>query len=119
MLSTHVSELSGAPEHPWLMSKIRRDIEQGDALALGEILTQVHSDLHGEIVGVSFERKRKRWIYEFKIIDPAAVPSGGSLTRIFLIEDVSRIARKAAAVLSDAGDIVVNRRHCPSHPCAG
>lgn len=49
----------------------RRAVERGEALALAEILTRVRSDLGGEVVGVEFERKRDRWVYEFKVIDPA------------------------------------------------
>ncbi len=49
----------------------RRAVERGEALALAEILKRVRADLGGEVVGVEFERKRERWIYEFKVIDPA------------------------------------------------
>ncbi|MBM6583867.1 PepSY domain-containing protein [Microvirga sp. BT689] len=49
----------------------RRAVERGEALALSDILDRVRSDLGGEVVGMSFERKRDRWIYEFKVIDPA------------------------------------------------
>ena len=49
----------------------RRAVERGEALALADILTRVRSDLGGEVVGVEFERKRERWVYEFKVIDPA------------------------------------------------
>jgi uncharacterized membrane protein YkoI len=49
----------------------RRAVERGEALALVDILTRVRSDLGGEVVGVEFERKRERWVYEFKVIDPA------------------------------------------------
>ncbi|SCZ06582.1 PepSY domain-containing protein [Microvirga guangxiensis] len=47
----------------------RRAVERGEALALADILTRVRSDLGGEVVGVEFDRKRDRWIYEFKVID--------------------------------------------------
>ena len=51
--------------------RARRALERGEALALAEILTRVRSDLGGEVVGVEFERRRERWVYEFKVIDPA------------------------------------------------
>ena|SRR5689334_23087381 len=51
----------------------RRAVERGEVLALAEILTRVRSDLGGEIMGVSFERKHDRWVYEFKVIDPAGL----------------------------------------------
>jgi len=56
-------------EHDY--DRARRAVERGEALALAEILTKVRADLGGEVVGVEFERKRERWIYEFKVIDPA------------------------------------------------
>jgi uncharacterized membrane protein YkoI len=49
----------------------RRAVERGEALALADILTRVQADLGGEVVGVEFERKHERWIYEFKVLDPA------------------------------------------------
>lgn len=49
----------------------RRAVERGEALALVDILTRVRSDLGGEVIGVEFERKHERWVYEFKVIDPA------------------------------------------------
>ena len=49
----------------------RRAVEQGEALALAVILTRVRADLGGEVVGVSIKRKRDRWVYRFKVIDPA------------------------------------------------
>jgi uncharacterized membrane protein YkoI len=51
--------------------RARRAVEQGEALALAEILGRVRSELGGEVVGVSFERKHGRWVYEFKVIDQA------------------------------------------------
>ena len=51
--------------------RARRAVERGEALALTEILMRVKPNLGGEVVGVEFERKRERWIYEFKVIDPA------------------------------------------------
>ena len=56
-------------EHDY--DRARRAVERGEALALADILTRVRSDLGGEVVGVEFERKRERWVYEFKVIDPA------------------------------------------------
>ena len=46
----------------------RRAVERGEALPLTDILARVRHDLGGEIVGMSLERNRYRWIYEFKVI---------------------------------------------------
>jgi uncharacterized membrane protein YkoI len=51
--------------------RARHAVERGEALALGDILTRVRSDLGGDVVGVEFEREHERWVYEFKVIDPA------------------------------------------------
>lgn len=48
--------------------RARLAVERGEALPLADILQQVRPALGGEVVGVSFERKRDRWIYEFKVI---------------------------------------------------
>ena len=57
----------------------RRAVERGEALPLFDILARVRSQLGGEVVGVSFKRRRDRWIYEFKVVGP-----GGQLTEIYV-----------------------------------
>jgi uncharacterized membrane protein YkoI len=57
----------------------RRAVERGEALPLFDILARVRSDLGGEVVGVSFKRKRDRWIYEFKVIG-----AGGQLSEVYV-----------------------------------
>lgn len=59
--------------------RARLAVERGEALPLVDILERIGSDLGGEVVGVSFERKRDRWIYEFKVVRP-----GGSLVEIYV-----------------------------------
>jgi uncharacterized membrane protein YkoI len=54
-------------------NQARRAVEQGEALPLADILARVRPELGGEVVGVSFERKRDRWVYEFKVIDRAGL----------------------------------------------
>jgi uncharacterized membrane protein YkoI len=55
----------------------RRAVERGEALPLFDILARVRSELGGEVVGVSFKRRRDRWVYEFKV-----VAGGGRLVEI-------------------------------------
>lgn len=57
----------------------RRAVERGEALSLFDILARVRSDLGGEVVGVSFKRRRDGWVYEFKVIGP-----GGRLTEVYV-----------------------------------
>ena len=59
--------------------RARRAVESGEALPLFEILARVRAELGGEVVGVSFKRKRDRWMYEFKVIGP-----GGQLTEVYV-----------------------------------
>ena len=57
----------------------RRAVERGEALPLADILSRVRPDLGGEIVGVSLERKRDRWVYEFKVIG-----AKGRLSKVYV-----------------------------------
>jgi uncharacterized membrane protein YkoI len=59
--------------------RARRAVERGEALPLPDLLKRVRADLQGEVVGVSFERKRDRWVYEFKVIAP-----GGRLMEVYV-----------------------------------
>jgi uncharacterized membrane protein YkoI len=64
-------------------------VERGEALPLSDILARVRSDLGGEIVGVSFERKRGRWIYEFKVIG-----AGGRLVEVYVDAASAQILKR-------------------------
>lgn len=59
--------------------RARLAVERGEALPLTDILARVRSDLKGEVVGVSFERKHNRWVYEFKVIR-----AGGILVEVYV-----------------------------------
>jgi uncharacterized membrane protein YkoI len=67
----------------------RRAVERGEALPLSDILARVRSDLGGEVVGVSFERKRGRWVYEFKVIG-----TGGRLAEVYVDAASARIVKR-------------------------
>ena len=54
-------------------------LEEGRARPLVEILAQVKDRLGGEVVGVEFERKGDRYVYEFKV-----VTSGGRLREVYV-----------------------------------
>jgi uncharacterized membrane protein YkoI len=57
----------------------RRAVERGEALPLVDILARVRPGLRGEVVGVSFERERGRWVYELKVIE-----TGGRLVQVYV-----------------------------------
>ena len=67
----------------------RSAVERGEALALVDILTRVRTDLGGEVVGVEFEHKRDRWVYEFKVIDP-----GGRLWEVYVDAATAAILKR-------------------------
>lgn len=46
-------------------------LEGGLARPLSRILDNMGDRLGGEVIGVKFERKDERWIYELKVITPA------------------------------------------------
>jgi len=48
--------------------RARKALEEGQALPLTEILERVRHKLDGEVIGVEFDRRRNRYVYEFKVI---------------------------------------------------
>ncbi|MFO1152730.1 MAG: PepSY domain-containing protein [Rhodospirillales bacterium] len=69
----------------------RRAVELGEALPLVDVLAKVRSDLGGEIVGVSFERERDRWLYEFKVVEPS-----GRLVEVYVDAASGRVLKREA-----------------------
>ena len=51
--------------------RARRALAEGRARPLAEVLERVRDRLGGEVVGVEFERKNGRYVYEFKVVTPA------------------------------------------------
>lgn len=45
-------------------------LQRGDIRPLAEVIEEVRKHHRGEIVGVEFERKHGKWVYEFKMIRP-------------------------------------------------
>jgi uncharacterized membrane protein YkoI len=48
---------------------IRRAVQQKNILPLSKIKRIVKSKTKSEIIRVELERKKRRWVYEFKIVD--------------------------------------------------
>ena len=67
----------------------RHAVKRGEARPLVEILARVRPQLGGELVGVSFERKSGRWVYEFKVIG-----AGGQLTEVYVDASTSDIVER-------------------------
>lgn len=49
----------------------RRAVEEGRVRPLAEILAELAGQLGGKVVGIEFERKNERYVYEFKVITAA------------------------------------------------
>lgn len=78
-----------APDLNRSSGKDRLAVERGEALPLVDVLERTGSDLRGEIVGMSFERKRGRWMYEFKV-----VRLDGTLAEIYVDAASAEILRQ-------------------------
>ena len=51
--------------------RARRAVERGDALPVEEVLARLRAQVPGEIMAMEYEHEYGRWVYEFKLIDPA------------------------------------------------
>ena len=51
--------------------RARRALEEGQTKPLAEILAVVEDELGGDVVGVEFERRGGRYVYELRIVDRA------------------------------------------------
>jgi uncharacterized membrane protein YkoI len=49
--------------------EVLRAVETGQIRSLADILNAVRSKLPGEVAGVEVERKKGRWLYEFRVVD--------------------------------------------------
>lgn len=67
----------------------RRAVERGEALPLAELLGRVRAELGGELVGVSFERKHGRWVYEFKVVG-----QGGQIEEVYVDAATAEILKR-------------------------
>jgi len=43
-------------------------VQRGEALPLSEVLARVQPQIGGEIIGVSFDRRDERWVYQFRVV---------------------------------------------------
>jgi hypothetical protein len=71
--------------------RARLAVERGEAQPLSDILAQVRPALGREVVGVAFRRKANRWLYEFRVIDPA-----GRMTEVYVDAATAEIVRREA-----------------------
>jgi hypothetical protein len=69
--------------------RARLAVARGEALPLSDILARVRPELGGEVIGVSFERKSDRWVYEFRVIAPA-----GRLMEVYVDAATAKIIKR-------------------------
>ncbi|PSC06311.1 peptidase [Alsobacter soli] len=67
----------------------RKAVERGEALPLVELLGRIRAQLGGELVGVSFERKHGRWVYEFKVVG-----EGGQIEEVYVDAATAEILKR-------------------------
>lgn len=85
LLKVLVLSLPARADHqPWededkSYDQARRAVQSGQALSLPQMIKRLEQIAPGEIVSVEYEYEFDRWVYEFKIIDPA-----GSLQTVHL-----------------------------------
>jgi hypothetical protein len=88
-LAVLLSPASVLAQHERDQDRARRAVERGEALPLSDILARVRPRLGGEVVGVSFERKKGRWVYEFKVIR-----LGGTLVEVYVDAASAAVVRE-------------------------
>jgi uncharacterized membrane protein YkoI len=50
---------------------VRQAVERGEIRPLTDLLTALRGRMPGEVIGVEIEQKKGRWLYEFRVLDPA------------------------------------------------
>ncbi len=68
--------------------KLRNAVERGEIKPLATILEIVRDKLPGEIAAVEAERKKGRWIYEFRTID-----ANGGLFEVYVDAQSAEIVK--------------------------
>lgn len=68
--------------------RVRRAVERGEMLPLATILAAVRPRLPGEVAGVEVERRKGKWLYEFRVIDDK-----GRLYEIYVDAKTAEIER--------------------------
>lgn len=47
---------------------LQQAVKQGEVRSLPDILAAIGGKLPGNVIGAELERKRDRWVYEFKVV---------------------------------------------------
>ena len=71
-------------------NQARRALEEGRVRPLDEILARIMNQLGGEVIGVEFESKDGRYVYEFKVVTPS-----GHLREIYVDAMTAEILNSA------------------------
>lgn len=69
--------------------RARAAVARGEALPLAEILNRVGPSLGGEVIEVSLEREKGRWLYEFMVIE-----AGGRLAEVHVDAATAEILKR-------------------------
>jgi uncharacterized membrane protein YkoI len=66
----------------------RLAVERGEIRPLVDILAIVRAKIPGQVTGVEIERKARRWVYEFRIVD-----AKGRLLEVYVDAGTGEIER--------------------------
>jgi uncharacterized membrane protein YkoI len=68
-LAATVAPAGGARADSRDHDAVRTAVERGEIRPLVDILAIVRAKFPGQVTGVEIERKARRWVYEFRIVD--------------------------------------------------
>jgi uncharacterized membrane protein YkoI len=68
LASTDASDDEDVSRHHHDHDRARLAVERGEARPLSEILAKVRPELGGDLAGVEFRRKSRKWVYEFRVL---------------------------------------------------
>lgn len=79
LAATVLTTIEPSPARASDQDAVRGAVESGEIRPLTDILAIVRDKLPGKVVGVKIERKRDRWVYEFRAAD-----AGGRLFEVYV-----------------------------------
>lgn len=70
ILAAGLGATSAAPANDD-QEQARRALEKGEIRPLDQVLAAVRAVVPGDVVALDLKRKKRRWIYEIKVLTPA------------------------------------------------
>lgn len=70
------------------LDDVQDAVGRGEIRSLGPVREAVSREFGGEIIGIDIERRKSRWVYEFKIVD-----AGGRLLEVEVDARTARVVK--------------------------